>query len=285
MATKKTTRKATTKTKKVRVAKTTVPRKKTVSPIIRKTRNLHKLNLAAQLALAALVIFMMKPVIYALSLGFVTKDALLSDAGTVFVPAEKVLLDFDIRWSLLALIAASAIYSALVLSRWRASYEKAQAGRVYLWRWVILAITGAVMIKLASIVSGVEDITMIKMAGGLMMAAMAFAWLSETRHVQTGQRASAPFWLALVSGLMAMYGILASLVGTTLFGLIRLPWYAYALDAVVLIGFLVILWNLRRSNRRAGQSNDYPYVERNYVIIAMLTQFLFVAVIVAGLAT
>lgn len=283
MAKKKTTTKKTAVSKKTVASKTNTARKKITNPGIGKTRTLHKVNLVLQAVLAALVLLMVKPVYYALSLSFVTKDALLSESQTVFVPAEKVLLDLDVRWLLIAMIVASGVYSALVLSRWRASYEQAQAGRVYLWRWVILAITGAIMVKFASIISGVEDIATIKMAGGLMMAAMAFAWLSERQNQKAGEVATVHYWLALVSGLIAMYAILISLFGTMLYGMIRFPWYVYALDAVLVLGFLLVLSNLKRSNKRVRQSNDYAFVERNYVIIAMLSQFVFIAIAVAGL--
>ncbi len=249
-----------------------------------KTRSLHKINLALQAALAALILLTVKPVYYALSLSFVTKDALLSEFQTVFVPAEKILLDFDVRWLLMAMIVVSGVYSALVLTRWRASYELAQTGRVYFWRWVILAVTGVIMVSFASIVSGVEDLAANKMAGGFVVVAMVFAWLSEKHNQKASEKSSVHYWMALACGLMAMYAILASLTGTMIYGMIRFPWYVYALDVALLINFLLVAANLKRSNLRTGQSNDYAFVERNYVIIAMFSQFVFVALAVAGLA-
>lgn len=280
-------KKTTTNTKKTVASKTTktnTTRKKITNPVIGKTRTLHKVNIVLQAALALLVMLMVKPVYYALSLSFVTKDALLSDGQNVMVPAEKALLDLDVRWLLLAMILASGLYSILAITRWRASYEQAQTGRVYLWRWVILAITGAIMVKFASIVSGVEDIVTLKLASGMMVMAMAFAWLSERQNQKAGQLTTAPYWLALISGLVAMYAIIASLVGTMLFGMISFPWYVYALDAVLLVGFLLLIFNLRRSNRRVGKSSDYSFVERNYMIISLITQLVFLTVAIAGLA-
>lgn len=287
MVKKKTTISKVAASKKSKASKTI---KKNVTPktanssTVVKTRILHKANLVLQAVLAAIVLLMVKPVYYALSLSFVTKDALLSESQTVFVPAEKILLDFDVRWLLISMIVVSVVYSALVLSRWRASYERAQAGRVYLWRWVMLAITGAIMVKIAAIVSGVEDIATLKMAGGFMVSAMVFAWLSERQNQKAGTSTTAHYWLSLVSGLAAMSAIFVSLFGTMLYGMIRFPWYVYALDLALLVGFLLVLSNLRRSNKRTGQSNDYEFVERNYVVTVVLAQFVFIAIAIAGLA-
>lgn len=285
MAKKKTTARARKPTtNKTTVRKTSVSRVKTASPIIGKTRNLHKLNLVLQLMLAGMVVFMMNPLYHVLSLSHVTNDALLSVNETVFVPAEKVLFDFDLRWLLLAMIAASAIYSLLLLSRWRTSYEKAQTGRIYMWRWVFFAVTASIMVSVAAVLSGIEDLFTLKMAGWLMIFAMGLAWLSEVQHEKAGRPTGAPFWLALLSGLAAMSAAIGSLVGTTLFGMVRFPWYVYAVNAVVLLSFLFVLLNLRLVNRRAGQSNDYPFAERNYVLIFMLSQLVITAVAIAGLS-
>lgn len=270
------------KKKTTPVKKTNVTAKKTVNTTVVGSRVFNKVNIAMQLALGVAVLLAMKAAFYPLALSYMAKDALLSSSNTVFVPAERTVMDIDMRWILGGLLAVSAIYSLMHLTRWRASYEKALDGRIYLWRWVYLAATGTLLVKLASMVSGINDLATIKMSAALMVFAMAFAWLSERQNEKAVKPIGSAFVLSALSGLMALYGIISSLIGTTIFGMVRLPWYAYVIDAAVLIGFLLLMWNLRSSIRKTSPLHTYAGVERNYLVISMITIFVVVVTMIVA---
>lgn len=242
----------------------------------------HKASVVLHLALAVAAGFLMAPALYSLSLSYVTKDAVLSSKETIFAPAERVMVDVDIRWLFVGLLVPGIIYSLLLLTRWRPAYEKAVQGRIYLWRWVYLGVVMAMMLKLASVVSGVEDILVLKTTAALVFLGAAFAWFSERQNEKVRQPVQSAFVLFLLANLLAWGPLLGSLLGTLLYGLVRLPWYAYALSAVVVLSFVGLAVNLYLSNKQSGKWKTYTFVERNYVLIALLSQLAFVAIAILG---
>lgn len=262
----------TTKTSKGSSGKSAIARsKKPVNPYSGLNRTLHVVSLAVLTALIGAIIFVAKPTYYPLSLSYVTKDALLSEQATVYVPAERVVVDVDVRWALLALLAFGAIYSLLLLTRWSVSYQKAQTGRIYLWRWVYFALAGALLTKLAAVVSGVEDILAIKVAAALMVFAAGFAWLSERQNEKSTKPVWSAFVLASAAAITALTPIIGSLFGTTMYGMVQVPWYTYALSGIAVTAPVLIGANLFYSHRRGGQIK-YGLVERNYIVALLVLQ-------------
>lgn len=279
MAKKKPTRK-NTKSAAVTKKKPAV-NKRVTDIVITKTLNIHKLSIAVWLALGVAIVLLMAPVFHPVSLSFVTRDVILSSVGqNVLVPAERVLFDVDLRWLLGGLLAVPAIYSLLVSTRWKDSYEKAQKARIYMWRWVFFALTGAFMLKIAGLISGVEDLMALKLGESLFVFAMGFAWLSERQNEQAAVPVGSAYVMAWLSGLLAFGAVIASIIGTFIFGQVNLPWHAYALDAIVLFGFILMMLNLRLSNKKLGYAKDYAMVERNYVLILLLATIAFAGTLI-----
>jgi MFS family permease len=234
----------------------------------------RKLHLVSTVVLALLSVGLMygiKATHYPVSMSYVTHDTLKTE-HPLFVPAERVVRDVDIRWILIALFATGIVYSLLVLTRWAPSYEKAQNGRIYLWRWVYFAIVGTLLIKLVSVISGVEDMATIKATEGLLLFAAAFAWLCERQNEKAKQRSSwSTYILAAAAVLFGLMPLVELLLGTTIYGMISLPWYVYALfgtlvAAVILVG-INLVWSFTREKKTA-----YGKIERNYIAIALLVQ-------------
>jgi hypothetical protein len=250
--------------------------KQSLSPLYGQNRTILKLSLLLKLALIPVVLMVMQPAFFSLSLSHVTKDPLLSEQETVFVTAERSMFDIDLRWSLLAVLVAGTLYSLLLLTRWAPSYQKAQTGRIYLWRWAYFALAGSLLFKAAAMVSGVEDLFAIKMAAGLIVVAAGFAWLSERQNEKSASPVWSGFVLALVSGFTAWTVVAGSLIGTALYGMVRLPWYVYALAGILVLGQVLVAVNLYLSHKRRGASKDYVAVERNYLLVSLLTQLAFI---------
>lgn len=253
-------------------------------PIIERNRLLHTLFVAFNLLLAGATMLAMAPAIYPLSLGYVTDNLLSStDTQTVLVPASRVILDYDIRWELLALLAVAFVYSLLVITRWRKGYEKAQdKGRIYLWRWVYLGVSGALIIKLAGVVNGVDDLVALKLSAALMLLAMGFAWLSERQNEKARKPVWSAFLLLALSGFLSFSMIVASMIGTAIYGMVSLPAHAYMVGGLALVNFLLIGMTLKFSNKRTGRWKDYAYVEQWYSIASALSIIAIAGVLITA---
>jgi hypothetical protein len=85
-----------------------------------------------------------------------------------------------------------------------------------------------------------------------------------------------------VTGVLPWLLIAVSALTTYMYGLVRSPWYVYALYAVTLVGFGGLAFNQRQHYRRANQWK-YEVVERNYVLINLAVKAAFALILLAGL--
>jgi hypothetical protein len=285
------TTKARAKTKKAKktVKKTAARQQAAAKPVQAKgvwlgVDSLHKLTIVVSLALAGLAAALMSPVILPMTVSYLTKDVLLSVISTVFVPAERILWEVDLRWALIGLLLLGAFYSLALLSRWRTVYDKALQGRVWHWRWAYLALALGLLVAMVAALTGIYDWFTLKLIGALTAAGFGFAWLSERQNEKGRGRAVAAYWLGLASVLLPWKFIVCHALFTTLYGLERLPWHAYAAQAVVLLGLILIFVNLRLSNVRSRRLPDYPAAERNYLAVTLLTQVAFATILIVGFA-
>lgn len=245
---------------------------------------LHKLTIGGNVVLAGLVVALMSPAVFPINLSYLTKDALLSTDSTVFVPAERLQWDVDLRWILVGLLAFGAVYSLVLLTRWSKSYDKAQTGRVWLWRWVYLALSTAVAVEIVAILTGIFDMFTLKLLGALTGAGYALAWLSERQNEKARRPVISAFALGLVSVLIPWTIIGGHALATTIYGLERLPWFVYAAQASVGLGVILTFVNLAMSNARHKSFTSYAVVERNYLTLALLSQVALAVVLIVGLS-
>lgn len=215
--------------------------------------------------------------------GYLAKDELLSRTSTVFAPAIHVLYDLEIRWALVAILIICLILPVLYLTRMERAYANRLRGRVLPWRWIDIGVTSALMLELVALLSGVQDVMALKAVAGLVVLSAVLGWLSEREN----ENATAPVWGAyvasLASGTLAWLIVGVSLIGTTFYGLIRAPWYVYALFGTVGVGCLLMAVNLSRQHRRLGRLKDYKVVERNYLALSTLTKVAFAVILIIGL--
>lgn len=284
----KTTTKSRAKTKKT-VKKTAAPKRASTKT----TRGLkfslsadllHRLIIAGNVILAGLAVAMMTPAVFPVTLSYLTSDALLSTDSTVFVPAERIQWDVDVRWVLVGLLVFGALYSLLLLTRWQSAYKKAQNGRVWFWRWVYLALSFALLVETVAVLTGIYDVLTVKLLGALTGAGFALAWLSERQNEKSRRRVVSAYLLGLVSVVIPWKIIGWHTLSTSVYGLVRLPWYVYAAQAAVALGIILTFANLWLSNTRRKSLADYRLVERNYLTLALLSQAALAIVLIVGLS-
>lgn len=305
MATKKTTTTTKTKTSKTRArstsraaatsAKRTTSKSvnkpkiavkksvKRVSDRLKQIRMLHIVNLLMSTVLAVYAGLSMTATRYSVEVPYLAKDELTSSTDTTLVPASRVLFDIDIRWLLIGALGLAGIYSLLVLTRWKSSYELALKGRIYLWRWVSLALSGALVVSILALILGLTSIVTIKLLAAMVIIASAANWLAERQN----EKSTTLVWSAFATGLFAstvVGGImLATLLATNIYGMVNLPWYTYAATATAALGCLLTGLTAYLQHRRYNLFADYVFVEQSYVLIGLLTRVSFAVVLILGM--
>lgn len=234
--------------------------------------------------LAVLAVVLMKDTSYQLTLGHLTKDALASQNGpTVLAPASRILLEVPLRVLVSVVLGISALGMLLMGTRFKAANEKAVKKNVVPARWIYFAVTFALMTEVLALLSGINDLAILKLIAGVVVAAKLLDWHSE----QMNKGAKKPTWFTF--GLSALLNalpwlvILVSVIGTTVFGMERLAWYVYALYAAALGSLIALALNMRNQFRRTGKSKDYVFIDRNYLLIDLLSKAAFAVILIIGL--
>jgi hypothetical protein len=247
-------------------------------------RTLRRLNLIKALVFAALAVaagLLMTSASYALTVGYQAKDELVSltEGKTAFVHGSQNLMDIEVRWIVVGIMALAAVFSLLAATRMRAKFENSLITGVSSMRWVGWGITSALMVEATALLSGVSDVKVLKLVGGLMLVTCALAWVAEKRNKQAGRPVRSEFVISLVTGILPWLLILGYAVSTWVWGLVRYPWYVYALYVVLLGGFTLLATN--QYKRIQGWTNTLV-LERNYLLIGLVTKAAFAVVLILG---
>lgn len=270
--------------KQTAVKKTDVTVKTKSKSTVLTTNTLRRLNVIKALVFAGLAVaagFLMNSATYALSVGHAAKDQLLSLTGgqTVFVPGRTVLMDVEIRWVVVTIMAIAALLSLLAATRLRRRYEASVLAGVSSMRWIGWGITTALMVETIALLSGVSDLWVLKTIAGLMLVTCTLAWIVEKRLVQAGRPIWSEFIVSLFTGALPWLIIFGYAISTWVWGLVRYPWYVYALYASTLIGFTLLTVN--QYKRISGWRNALV-IDRNYLLIGLATKAAFAIILILG---
>ena len=245
--------------------------------------NLQFITAFLSVGLAILAGLYMSQKSYQLFTGLLTKDELASTVTTVFVPAVRSLYDIEIRWLVVATMVLSAIFPLLYITRLKRMYEQGQQRRVFLWRWIENGIMGALIVATIALLSGVQDVVVLKLLAGLVVVSGLLAWTAEKQHVQAQRPATAAFLLSLVTGILPWLLIGAYAVATPIYGMVRNTGFVYGLYAIALAGFVATALNLRKYLRTVSTPASYEVAERNYSLINLLVRTAFALTLILGL--
>ncbi len=287
MATRKTSARKT-KTSKTTVKKSSVAASAANQSLVQRVLRLNTLHIVSVILFAGLAVaaaLLMQAVSFPLAVTHLTNDALLSQDSTVFAIAHRNIVDVQLRWILVSVLALSVVLPVLYLTKLKDYYAKTiSKGRVNGLRWIDLAVSSALMVEIIMLLVGYNDLMMLKLAGGLIGVTCALGWLAEKQNA-TGRK---PVWnafvISLVTGALPWIAIGASKIATVLYGSVRNPWYVYALCVTALAGFILLAVNQWNGHRRFRGWANYAVVERNYVLISLITKTTFAVILIAGLS-
>lgn len=246
--------------------------------------SLRSLNMVAAglfILLALIAGYWMSSVSYVLTLGHLAKDDLASTTHTVFAPAIQSVFDVEARWLVVVILLLSAVLPILYLTKLKARYASyVNRTRMQPYRWIDMAITGALMTETAAILSGVSDIPTLKLISGVVIVAAVIGLISERQNNAVSKPVRSAYVTGVVIALLPWLLIATYAVATVVYGMVRSPWYVYALYVALLAGLALQARNQRMSLRGA----NYLVVERNYIAISILTKAAFAIILIAGLA-
>lgn len=268
------------KTTKKSVATTAAKITKTQKPF---TEQLRRLNLASGvlgILLAAAAGFLMNNSSYQLFTGLLTTDELAGKTSAIFVPAIHSVFDLQLRWAVVTILLISAVVPLLAATRNRKQYEESLVKKVMLWRWIDMAVVSALILEVIAILSGVQDIMTLKLVGGLMLTTCLLGWLSEKHQAKTRGGGRGVFILSLFTGTLPWVLIAVSAIGTLVYGMVRSPWYVYALYATTLVAFMSYGLN---GSRRLKAQQSYETTERNYQLAGIFAKTAFAVILIVGL--
>lgn len=273
----KVTKKPAIKTPAVKAAAVTARRTNVVTTNVLRRLNFVKAFVFSALAVAAGVL--MDNTSYPVSIGHQAKDELLGLTAqkTELVHASQNLFDVEIRWIVVTIMALAAIFSLLAATRMRRKFEATLDDGVSPMRWIGWGITSALIVETIALLSGVSDIFVLKVLAGLMLITCTLAWISEKRNKQAGRPVKSEFILGLFTGSLPWLLIAGYAISTWVWGLVRYPWYVYALYAAVITGFTLL--TLNQYKRINGWRNTLV-VERNYLVTGLLTKAAFAVILI-----
>jgi hypothetical protein len=279
---KRTTAKAAVKsTKTVKSAKSNAAKK-----VVRKTSNskfafLRRGQVLLGGLFAALAVaagFFMTNDSAQVFVGHLAKDELASRAGTVLAPAAHVLYEVEFRWLVVALLVVSAVIAILRGTRYKVIEDAGIKYRVQPLRWIDFAITGALAFEIAALLNGLQDAVALKASMVSIGLAALFAWVYERENAATGKPARVSYIASVIAVLVPVFALLATMVATNVYGVVRSPWYAYAAAAVVSIS---LLWTVRK--QLTASASNYFFTDRSYNRVSVLTKVTLAVILIAGL--
>jgi hypothetical protein len=225
----------------------------------------------------------MKASTYEVTIGHLTNDVLASKTDTVFVAAQHVLFDVDVRWVLVGVLALSAVFSLVRATRLRALEATAVERRLSPVRWIDYAITYALLAEVVALMSGMQDIVTLKLLAGLTALSFILNWVAERENIGANRVVKIGYILSVVSGVLVVLAVAAYALATPIWGMVRSPWYVYALYGVLGAAFVLGSLNQLYGFRRFKSWANYLVVDRNSTVLNLLTKAGFAIVLIVGL--
>lgn len=267
-----TTSKKVTESKSISTAK-----KRTIGPFD-KLRAVHFSNFFSGIILAVLTVLFVNPFNKDLLLDYQAKDVFIKSDAVNLGPATEVLLSLDIRYVLVVALGLTSIFSLLLATRLYKKYEESVKAGISGLRWLLYSIVGVLILEVALLSAGVQDVVILKSSGALIILAGLMAWLSERENANSKTPKKLAFYGSVFAHLLAILPLLISLLATLIIDGQRFGWFVYVISAAVLLGYVATLVTLKAVivNKK---SLEYIAYEQRFVRIDQLVKFVIVLTI------
>lgn len=285
-ATSKRVANKTSATKKVvakkedKVVSSAVSSKRTATPFD-KIRALHLSNFLSGVVLSVMTIVFITPTIKDFILNYQARDSFVSTDKIVFSPASETMFSLDLRWMLVVILGLTGLVSLVLATKWYKRYETSVKSGISGLRWLLYGFVWALVLDVASVIVGVQDLMTLKTIAGLGIAAAIFAWLAERENNGAKSPKKLAFWAAVFTYFMAVLPMLWTLVSSYAITSFRFTGYVYVVATAAVIGTLAIILNLKSSIFKKKQ--EYIGYEQRYLRIDQIAKFVMILAIFAAL--
>lgn len=255
--------------------------------IIKSSNNrANKLNIISafsSLLLALLAGLTMKDSSYQLFSGLIAKDELASKTNTVFVPAIHAVYDIQLRWIVVGIMLTAAIMPLVNIYINYKNPKSAKSSKIEYLQRIHMAIIGALSLETIALISGVRDITTLKIIAGLVVIACLLGQIAENQFSLSGKKLSSPYILSIIAGILPLLVIICFAIGTPLYGMVRSPWYVYALYGSTVLTLSAYAINQYLYFSKYKMWANYKVVQQNYIVISTIANAMFGIILIAGL--
>lgn len=289
MATTKKSTKAKTKTTKAK--KPTAARAKQASTVKAKVatstkpsgvntlllRRLHIISIGVFGVLTVLAVLFMNSSSVQVVINHLSQDTL--SESQALLPAVSHLYDIQLRWLVTATLVVSMVLPLLYLTKFEARYKLGLQNKLMPWRWVDIAVTGALMIEVVALLSGVNEVSALKLVGFMAVVMAISGWLAERENMSATKPIVATFWVGILTKIVLLSVVATVAIGTPVFGMVRASWYVYALYGILAVD--VLAYTMNHYRQLLGQ--DYVKSERNYLVYNLVGKSAFALILIFGL--
>lgn len=199
---------------------------------------------------------------------FLTKDTFTSKAGEtpVLAPALQHLFDINLVYLVASFLFVAAITHILFATAYRNRYEKEISVGINRGRWAGFGVTGALMLVTISLISGVQDVSLLLVLVGTAIIASLSGLAIEVYSKGTPRRRLA-YVIAWIASVLPWLVIGIYLLGANIYGSGNIPAYVYGIVASIFILFIAFALNVYFQYKGRGKWADYLYSERTNNIL------------------
>lgn len=168
------------------------------------------------LVLAILAAVLMDHTAYQIVINYLTSNSLASQSNTVFAVGSRVLFSVEMRWLLTVFMLVCMVVPIFYVYQIASKKKNIDLEKYKVIDW---AITGAIMVVLTAILSGVQDITYLLTLGAFVVVGYVFRWLAS--HYQVVEKKA--YIAATVCQVLPWLVIATYALFTLIYGSIRSP--------------------------------------------------------------
>jgi len=203
--------------------------------------------------------------------GFLTKDTFASKANEtpILAPAVEHLFDINLVYLVAAFLFVAAITHILLATVLRKRYEQELPARINRVRWAGFGLVGVLMVVTMSIISGVQDASLLlTLVGATVIAALS--GLAIEVYSQGTPRHRLAYVIAWLASVLPWLVIGIYLLGANVYGSGSIPAYVYGIVVSMFVLFIGFALNLYFQYKGRGKWADYLYAERTYSILVFV---------------
>lgn len=222
--------------------------------------------------------------LYPITTSYLTRNSLATEitGNPVYTTATRHVFDINLAYLLAALLFVAALAHAICATMYRKRYEAGLQQSTNYVRWSAYAIGGGLALAVVSILSGITDMSTLR----LVILFGAFAGLlglaMELRSQGKVKSSWLTYVLACIAGAVPWTVIATYIWGALVYGGASIPAYLYGVCATLFLLFAGVAVIMYLQHKKTGTWQQYPHAERVYIVLSFAAVTAMVWQVFAG---